>query len=99
MRGPGHAEHKSMNLICLGEMSCGDTERLQQITGLWAEAGFKVKACPDIHKMIWEKLICNCAYSGSCTLTGRTVGEVQDTPSAWSVALACAREAHEVGKA
>jgi len=99
MKGPGHAEHKSMNLICLGEMSGGMTERLKRITDAWSEAGFTTKACANIHKNIWEKFICNCTYSGSATLTGFTVGEVMDNPAAMNVALSCAREADAVARA
>jgi len=99
MKGPGHAEHKSMNLICIGEMAGGMTKRLQRVVDAWATSGFKVKACENINAMIWEKFICNCTYSGSATLTGMTVGEVQDCPSAWAVALACAREADAVARA
>jgi len=99
MKGPGHAEHRSMNLICIGEMAGGMTERLQRVVDAWATSGFKVKACENIKAMIWEKFICNCTYSGSATLTGMTVGEVQDCPSAWAVALSCAREADAVARA
>ena len=35
----------------------------------------RVLLFPDIHKMVWEKFICNVAYSGICTVTGMTVGE------------------------
>lgn len=99
MRGPGHAEHKSMNLICIGEMSGGNSERLERVVNAWSGAGFKTKACPDIHAMIWDKLVCNCTFSGPCAMTGFTVGEVLDCPEAWSVALSCAQEAHAVGLA
>mmetsp|Transcript_54865 Transcript_54865/g.139038 ORF Transcript_54865/g.139038 Transcript_54865/m.139038 type:complete len:577 (-) Transcript_54865:317-2047(-) len=99
MKGPGHTQHASMNLICIGEMTGGVTERLQRVVDLWAAAGFTVKACPNINTVIWEKFICNCANSGSCTLTGMTVGEVQDNPGAWAVAVACAREAADVARA
>jgi 2-dehydropantoate 2-reductase len=53
----------------------------------------------DIHKMIWEKLICNCTYSGPCALTNLRVGEVQASPSAWSIAAGCAAEAYQVARA
>src|SRR5690606_2815196 len=56
-------------------------------------------AFDDIHKMVWEKLICNCTYSGPCALTGLRVGEVQANPSAWSIAAACANEAYLVANA
>lgn len=99
MKGPGHAEHKSMNLIAIGEMEGGSTERLDRVVALWSGAGFTAKACEDIEKMIWEKLLCNVFVGGTCTLTGLTVGEMVDQPSSKSVALACAKEAYAVGKA
>ena len=49
--------------------------------------------------MVWEKLVCNCAYSGPCALTGLTIGEVQANSSAWSIAVACATEAYQVARA
>jgi len=99
MKGPGHAEHKSMNLINIGEMSGGASERLDRIVKIWTNAGFQAQACPDINKMIWEKVVCNCFVGGTCTLTEMTVGEVVDNPSAFKVALACAREAEQVARA
>merc|ERR550514_1435736 len=73
-------------------------KRLQCVVDAWLAAGFSAKGCPDINKMIWEKFICNCALSGSCTLSNLAVGEMMDTP-AWSVALNCAREADAVARA
>lgn len=99
MKGPGHAEHKSMNLIGIGEMQGGETERLKRVVDAWVSSGFNAKGYADIHAQIWEKFICNCCYSGSCTATGMTVGEVQDNPAAWNIALTCAREADGVARA
>jgi len=100
MVGPGHADHKSMNMVKMGELSCtGVTPRLQHIVATWVACGFKAEAAADIHKTIWEKFICNCTYSGSCGMTGWTVGEVMDNPDSWSVALGCAKEGHAVAKA
>jgi len=100
MVGPGHADHKSMNMVKMGEMSClGVTPRLQHVVSTWASCGFKTEATGDIHKTIWEKFICNCTYSGSCGMTGWTVGEVMDNPDSWSVALGCAQEAYAVARA
>lgn len=99
LKGPGHAEHKSMKLICLGELVGGkQTERLDRIVEVWKTAGFTVQGFADIHVPVWEKFICNCTYSGSCTLTGMTVGEVLDNPAAWNIALTCAQEAFAVAR-
>ncbi len=96
MKGPGHAHHNGWEFLRLGEMNGGLTERLQVVKAAWEKGGFKVLAFDDIHKMVWEKLICNCTYSGPCALTNLRVGEVQASPSAWSVAAACATEAYQV---
>ncbi len=99
MRGPGHAHHNGMEFVRLGEMTGGLTERLGAVKAVWESGGFKVLTFADIHRMIWEKLICNCTYSGPCALTGLTVGGVQASPSAWSIAAACAGEAFQVARA
>ncbi|MCL4767512.1 MAG: 2-dehydropantoate 2-reductase [Hyphomicrobiaceae bacterium] len=99
MRGPGHAHHNGMEFLRLGEMDGGLTPRLEAVAEAWRAGGFKVLTFDDIHKMVWEKLICNCTYSGPCALTGLRVGEVQSNPSAWSIAAACAHEAYQVARA
>ncbi len=99
MKGPGHAHHNGMEFLRLGEMDGGMTDRLETVAEAWRSGGFKVLTFDDIHKMVWEKLICNCTYSGPCALTGLRVGQVQDTPSAWSIASACALEAANVARA
>ena len=96
MKGPGHAHHNGMEFLRLGEMDGGMTPRLETVKQAWEAGGFKVLTFDDIHKMVWEKLICNCTYSGPCALTGLTVGQIQASPSAWSIAAACATEAYMV---
>lgn len=99
MKGAGHVHHNGMEFLRLGEMDGGMTPRLETVAEAWRAGGFKVLTFDDIHKMVWEKLICNCTYSGPCALTGLRVGEVQANPSAWSIAAACAHEAYQVARA
>lgn len=99
MKGPGHAHHNGWEFLRLGEMNGGLTPRLETVKQAWEQGGFKVLTFDDIHKMIWEKLICNCTYSGTCALTNLRVGEVQANSSAWSIASACATEAFHVARA
>ena len=99
MKGPGHAHHNGMEFLRLGEMAGGLTGRLETVKRAWEAGGFKVLTFPDIHKMVWEKLICNCTYSGPCALTGLTVGEIQSSPQGWSISAACANEAYLVARA
>ena len=99
MKGPGHAHHNGMEFLRLGEMDGGMTDRLEMVAETWRSGGFKVLTFDDIHKMIWEKLICNCTYSGICTMTGMCISEVQADLHAWSIASACALEAANVARA
>lgn len=99
IKAPGHAHHNGWEFLRLGEMNGGLTPRLEAVKKAWEAGGFKVLAFDDIHKMVWEKLICNCTYSGTCALTNLRVGEVQASPSAWSIASACAAEAYHVARA
>ena len=99
MKGPGHAHHNGMEFVRLGEMDGGLTDRLESVKKTWESGGFKVLTFDDIHKMVWEKLICNCTYSGPCAMTGLRVGEIQASPSGWSIAAACASEAFHVARA
>mmetsp|Transcript_5310 Transcript_5310/g.9494 ORF Transcript_5310/g.9494 Transcript_5310/m.9494 type:complete len:166 (+) Transcript_5310:2-499(+) len=87
-----------MNRIILGEMGPA-TERLHKVVSMWSAAGFKAEASDDIEQKIWEKLICNVFVGGTCVVTGFTVGQMVDNPFSKRVAMACAKEAYEVGRA
>jgi 2-dehydropantoate 2-reductase len=98
MKGPGHAHHNGMELVRLGEFGGPITPRLKKVEETWAGAGFKVKVFDDIDQLIWEKLICNCAYSGPCGLSDRTVGVVMADPDLSKVSAACASEGYAVAR-
>jgi 2-dehydropantoate 2-reductase len=98
MRGPGHAHHNGMELVRLGELSGPVSPRLEAVAEVWRSGGFKVKCFDDIDQLVWEKLICNVCFSGTCAVTERTVGEVMADPDAWLVASGCASEAFAVAR-
>ena len=99
IRGPGHAHHNGMELIRLGELGGGITERLERIGGVWRDAGFNVRCFDDINQLVWEKFVCNVTYSGSCTIFECTIAGVQGNEHAWQVASGCAAEAYAAGVA
>jgi len=99
MKGPGHAHHNGMEFVRIGEYQGGLTDRTRRIAAIWESAGFRVLTFDDIHKMVWEKLICNCAYSGPCTITDLTVGQVLASDEASAISAGCAIEAWQVAKA
>jgi 2-dehydropantoate 2-reductase len=92
MRGPGHAHHNGMELVRLGEFGGPITERLKKVEDVWNGAGFRVRLFDDIDQLVWEKLLCNCAYSGPCAVMECTIGEVMADPDLSRVSAACATE-------
>ncbi|MCB1741503.1 MAG: 2-dehydropantoate 2-reductase [Gammaproteobacteria bacterium] len=99
MKGPGHVHHNGMELIRVGEMQGGLTERVENVARIWRDAGFNVKAYEDVNQLIWEKFICNVTFSGPCTVTRTRIGEMMDDPHGWPIALECGLEAYRAGKA
>jgi 2-dehydropantoate 2-reductase len=100
IKAPGHVHHNGWEFVRLGEYGGGRiTPRLQSIAEIWKRGGFRVLLFEDIHQLVWEKFICNVAFSGTCTLTGLTIGEVLANPDAFKVAAGCAAEAYAVAKA
>jgi 2-dehydropantoate 2-reductase len=99
IKAPGHAHHNGWELVRLGEFSGPISARLEKVAEVWRSGGFKVKCFDDIDQLVWEKLICNVCFSGTCTVTKRTMIEVIEDPDAWHVASTCATEAYNVAKA
>jgi 2-dehydropantoate 2-reductase len=98
MRAPGHAHHNGWELVRLGEFGGPITPRLKRVEELWRGAGFRVKVFDDIDQLVWEKLLCNCAYSGPCAIAERTIGEVMADPDLSRISAACATEGFVVSK-
>ncbi|MDF3064196.1 MAG: 2-dehydropantoate 2-reductase [Microvirga sp.] len=99
LRAPGHVHHNGMAMVRFGAYGGLPTQLLEASAEIWRSAGFEVKLFRDIERMIWEKLIMNVTFSGSCALTGFTIGEIMTVPEAWRVARGCADEAIAVARA
>ena len=97
--GPGHAHHHGMALIRLGERHGPSTPRVERLAELWRAAGFTVETYDDVDRLVWQKLVCNVSFSGTCALLDLTIGEVLADADAWRIASACGTEAHAVGVA
>ena len=99
MKAPGHAHHNGWELVRLGELDGPVTPRVERVAEVWRSGGFRVKCFDDIDQLVWEKLICNVCYSGTCAVTERTILEVIEDPDTWRIASGCAAEAFAVAKA
>ena len=99
MRAPGHTHHSGMEMIRFGPHAGLPLEPLERSAEVWRSAGFTVKLFGDIEQMVWEKLIMNVTFSGTCCLTELTIGGVMADADAWAVAEGCAKEAIAVAAA
>lgn len=99
MVAPGHAHHHGLELIRLGERDGPVSSRVERVAEAWRQAGFAVETFDDVQRLIWDKLVCNCAFSGPCGAAGVTIGDVLADPNLSAVSAACATEAFEVGVA
>ena len=99
MVGPGHVHHNGWEFVRLGERHGAVTERIRRVAKTWTDAGFRVEVYDDVDQLVWEKLICNVCFSGTCAILERPIGDVLDDPAAWQVASGCAQEAYEVAHA
>jgi len=99
LRAPGHVHHNGMEMVRFGAYAGLPRARLEASAAIWESAGFKVALFDDLKRMVWEKLIMNVTFSGTCCLTGLTIGEVMRDEDAWHVARGCAEEAVAVARA
>jgi 2-dehydropantoate 2-reductase len=97
--GPGRVHHYGWELVRLGERRGAATDRIHRMARVWEGAGFRVQAHDDVDQLVWEKLICNVCFSGTCAILERPIGAVLDDPTAWHVASSCATEAYVVAHA
>src|SRR6185295_9139239 len=65
---PGHVHHHGLELIRFAELDGPATPRIDGIAEVWRRAGFNVGTCDDAGRLVWEKLICNVGFSGTCAL-------------------------------
>jgi len=96
---PGHVHHNGWELMRFGERRGPAGDRIRRVATAWEAAGFRVAIYDDAERLVWEKLVGNACFSGTCAVLERTIGEVLDDPDAWRVASACAREAYDVARA
>ncbi|MBK1789132.1 ketopantoate reductase family protein [Prauserella cavernicola] len=96
---PGHVRHEGWEMLHMGELDGPVSPTLAGIASVWSDAGFRVSTYDDIELMVWEKFICNVCFSGTCAVTGLTIGEVIADEQAWKIASGCATEAWNAARA
>ena len=83
-------------LVRLGGRHGPATPRIHRIAEVWADAGFRVQAYDAVDRLVWEKLIFNVTFSGTCAVLGARSEKCQDPSLAGRVA--CGTEAYAVAR-
>ena len=96
VKEPGYIQHTAMKMIRIGSYKKGNENIVEDITKMWQRAGFNANSYSDITQLIWEKFICNVAYSAPCTVFEKSVIELIKDPSGQKVSQNCALEAWRV---
>lgn len=99
LKAPGHSFHNGMEMVRFGSYADYDPARLNRIADIWKSAGFDAKVFDDIHRMVWDKLLINCAVNGPCAITDLRVGALLADPHGREISHGCITEAFNVAKA
>lgn len=94
-----HIDHRAKRMIRLGRFGGAADPALDEVAELWRQAEFPVQVYANINQLVWEKLVCNTAFSGPTSISGKAIGAHMADDAAWEMSRNCARETYEVGKA
>jgi 2-dehydropantoate 2-reductase len=98
LMGPGHIRHAGWAKTFIGELDHKVTERASQIAKTFQEAGIETEVSPNIHDLMWEKLLVNVGINALTALTEMKNGELLDHPETLRLMEALVSEAAEVAK-
>ena len=95
---PGVIQHIEGNRFPVGELSGMKTERVQMVSDLFAESGFKSRILDDIRSEIWLKLWGNLTFNPISALSHSTLVDICQFPLTRQLAVAMMTEAQTVGE-
>jgi 2-dehydropantoate 2-reductase len=95
---PGVIRHIEGNRFPVGELDGSDSDRVQMISGLFAEGGFKSRVLSDIRSEIWLKLWGNLTFNPISALTHATLVDICQFPLTRELAGTMMGEAQAVGE-
>jgi 2-dehydropantoate 2-reductase len=98
LMGPGHIRHAGWAKTFIGELDHTLTERANQNAKTFQEAGIETEVSPNIHDLMWGKLLVNVGINALTALTEMKNGELLDHPETLRLMEALVSEAAEVAK-
>jgi 2-dehydropantoate 2-reductase len=95
---PGIIRHAEGNRITVGEVDGDATSRIQSISEVLTNAGFKSPVSSDIRLEIWTKLLGNLTFNPISALTHATLAGICRYPPTRELAVKMMKEAKTVGE-
>ena len=95
---PGVIQHIEGNRFPVGELSGMKTERVQMVSDLFAESGFKSRIIDDIRSEIWLKLWGNLTFNPISALSHSTLVDICQFPLTRQLVATMMTEAQTVGE-
>jgi 2-dehydropantoate 2-reductase len=96
---PGTIRLIEGNRFSLAEIDGAKTARVEAVSQVLTNAGFKAPVVSDLRAEIWTKLWGNLSFNPISALTGATLGGICRHPQARALAADMMREAQAVGEA
>jgi 2-dehydropantoate 2-reductase len=95
---PGVIQHIEGNRFPVGELCGMKTERVQMVSDLFTESGFKSRILDDIRSEIWLKLWGNLTFNPISALSHSTLVDICQFPLTRQLAATMMTEAQTVGE-
>ena len=95
---PGVIQHVEGNRFPVGELDGIESDRVNQVSTLFTEAGFKARVLTDIRSEIWLKLWGNLTFNPISALTHATLVDICQFPLTRALAEAMMTEAQTIGE-
>ena len=96
--GPGHIRHAGWGKTHIGALDPGMSDRAAQIAQAFRDAEIDTEVSPNIHNLIWDKLLVNAGINALSALTDMKNGELLDYPETLRLMEALVSEAAEVAR-
>ncbi len=95
---PGCIRHGGSGMTYIGGIS-GDAQRVQRLADALTQCGLECEWCPDVRRLIYEKLVINASSSVLSGILQVPQGFVLSNPHAWTLCKTLIRETVAVAAA
>ncbi|HZI95949.1 MAG TPA: 2-dehydropantoate 2-reductase [Actinomycetales bacterium] len=85
--------------VVVGEIASGTRARLEQLVAVLRGGGVDAQVADDARRALWDKFAFIVAVSGLTAATRLPIGELRESPAAWSLFRRVVEEAYAVARA